>query len=665
MWFLRRLLGVLLLAECALAASTPRPNVLLITVDTTRADRMGFLGCTRGLTPNLDALAKQGVVFERAYSQYPLTVPSHATILSGTYPQFHRVNDFGIPLGKDVPYLPQILGEQGYKTGAFVASSLLDPTSGWVPGFGRGFDTYDADFHAVPGKDDRYQTLEHRAGYVVAHALAWLKSNSSGPFFAWVHLYDPHIPYDPPEPFKSRYASAPYDGEIAYADSELGKLFAELRARGLYDNTVIAVMSDHGEAFGEHGEINHGIFLYDATIHVPLLFKMPEQHFAGTRVDARAGLVDVVPTILDAVGIAVPKAVQGKSLVPLMKPEGESSPALAELKNRPAYSETDYPHRDYGWSSLRALRADKYLFVKAPRQELYDQSTDPDADHNLATSAPAVTQTLAGRLDSFREKTASSDKPKAADVDPRLVQQLAALGYVGGTHANEPPGAEMTGADPKDKIEVANHVQRALIEIEDGHLPEAIAMLEKIRAQAPGEEIVWRTLGAAYLGQENFEKAVPVLRKDSEMNPDFSLGHYRLGEALFNTNDLEGAKAELQTAIAKSTLVNLKYAATLHFFLAGIYRKMADSADAYKELHLAVELDPENYDANLTLGRLLSMDGSPADGLPFLQKAVKLQPNSFEPHLFLGDALTQLGREMEATAQHQEAERLQGEQQNP
>ena len=618
---------------------------------------MGFLGSKRGLTPNLDTLAKQGVVFSRAYSQYPLTVPSHATILSGTYPQYHRVIDFGLPLSKSVPFLPDILHQHGYATAAFVATTALDPKSGWVPGFARGFDTYDAEFHE--DSTDRYQNVEHRADYVVGRAISWLKDHPKGPFFAWVHLYDPHEPYDPPEPFKKRFASEPYDGEIAFADSQLGKLFDDLRARGLYDNTLIAVMSDHGEAFGEHGEFSHGIFLYDETIHVPLLLRLPNNQFAGQRVDARVGLVDVVPTILDEAAIATPKEVQGESLVPLMKPSDNAMPALAKLKNRPAYSESDYSHRDFGWSSLRSLREEKYLFVEAPRKELYDQSADPGALHNLAQGSPAVTQALSSKLAAFREKTANAAKTGNPDVDPQLVQKLAALGYVGGGRANEPPGAEMKGDDPKDKIDTFNKVEKALLAGAEGRGEDEVKLLEELYKKDPNVEVVCRNLGDTYLRLEQFDKALPVLRKAEELNPELSQTHYQIGQALLNTGDLGGAKKELQLAIAKSTLMNLKYAGTLHFFLAGIERKMGDSAEAFKELRLSLQIDPDDYRTNLTLGRLLSLDGDPTSGLPYLQKAAKLDPKSYEPHLFLADAYTQLGRQMEATAQQMEAERLQ------
>src|SRR5882757_9515708 len=234
MFLMRCLLCVLCLMGAGTAGTSklPPPNVILITLDTMRADRMGFLGSQRGLTPSLDALARQSVVFTRAYSQVPLTTASHATILTGTYPQFHQVNDFGVPLAADIPFAPDILRARGYHTAAFIGSLVLDPTSRSAPGFDRGFDTFDAGFHRRHPGENRYQAIERRGGEVVAHALGWLSQHPRGPFFLWVHLYDAHDPYDPPEPYKSRYAASPYDGEIAYADSAVGKLLNQLRVRG-------------------------------------------------------------------------------------------------------------------------------------------------------------------------------------------------------------------------------------------------------------------------------------------------------------------------------------------------------------------------------------------------------------------------------------------------
>src|ERR1700746_1226155 len=293
----------------------PRPNILIVTLDTTRADRMGFLGSRGGLTPHLDQLAKQSVVFTHAYSHVPLTTASHSTILTGTYPQFNHVVDFGIPLSATLSYLPDILHHHGYHTGAFVGSLILDPLNGTAPGFDRGFDVYDAGFRVRPRGADRYKTGERRGEVGVNHAITALSKRPPGPFFAWVHLYDAHDPYDPPEPYKTKYAGRLYDGEIAYVDACMGKLFEWLRLQGLFDKTLIAVMADHGESLGAHGENPHGVFLYDETIHVPLVFKLPANRQAGARVESRVQLIDVAPTILQAAGVAIPKEVQGESLL--------------------------------------------------------------------------------------------------------------------------------------------------------------------------------------------------------------------------------------------------------------------------------------------------------------------------------------------------------------
>ena len=323
MRFLPWLSGTILLAGLLSAYASPpsktsasHPNIVLITLDTTRADRMGFLGSDRGLTPNLDALSRQAVVFSHAYAQVPLTTPSHAAILSGTYPQFSHVNYMGDTLDKSLPFLPDILHHKGYQTAAFVGALVLDPKK-LAPGFERGFDVYDADYHRRRPGEDNYHSIERRGEDVVSRALSWLSKRPPGPFL-WVHLNDPHDPYTPPEPYQTRYRSEPYDGEIAYTDASLGKLFAALKTRGIFDSALIAVMADHGEAFGEHGEKHHGIFLYDETIHVPLLIKTPRQHSARKFVN-RVGLVDVAPTILQAAMLPVDGAMQGKSVLDLMK----------------------------------------------------------------------------------------------------------------------------------------------------------------------------------------------------------------------------------------------------------------------------------------------------------------------------------------------------------
>ena len=651
MHLLRYLLSLLLLASSAFAATAPKPkppNVILITLDTTRADRMGFLGSTRGLTPNLDALAKRSVVFTHAYSQVPLTTASHATILTGTYPQFHQVNDFGVPLAEDLPYAPYIFRGNGYHTAAFVGSLVLDPETRSAPGFERGFDTYDAGFHRRRMDEDRYRSMERRGGEVIGRALDWLTVHRDGSFFIWIHLYDAHDPYDPPEPFKTRYASAPYDGEIAYVDAAVGKLLSWLRLRGLYDNSLIAVMADHGEALGEHGESTHGIFLYDETIHVPLLFKLPQGRSAGTRVDTRAGLVDVLPTMLEAAGIAVPAEVQGESLLTMLAP--------AASRERPAYAASDYPHRTFGWSSLQSLRTGKYLFVEAPRKELYDQAADPKELNNLSAASTAVTNTLSSQLEAFRQKTSTTKEAPKVAPDPGLQERLNALGYVAtdSTSASM-PGIKETGADPKDKAEIVNLLHRAEMLKEENHFQEAVPLFERVIGLEPNLPITYLQLGTTLSALKNYQKAVPVLKKAVEMRPDLTVPRYQLGSALFETDDFAGAAEQFETTVARSP--NWPEA---HLSLATAYARLDRLKDAIPEYEKVIELRPNHYSAHLLLGRAQTLSGEPALAVPNLLKAVALQPKSPEAHRFLADAYAALGQQADEDRERSEAKRLAG-----
>src|SRR5215472_7410510 len=443
-------------------APAAHPNIILITLDTTRADRMDFLGSKRGLTPNLDVVAKQAVVFSHAYSHVPLTTASHTTILTGTYPQFNHVVDFGIPLSAKLDYLPDLLHRNGYHTAAFVGSLILDPLDGTAPGFDRGFDVYDAGFHLRRHGMDRYKSVERRAGVVVDRALGWLSQNHTGPFFLWVHLYDAHDPYDPPAPYKQRYASQPYDGEIAYADSAVGKLLSVLRAHGLYDSALIAIMSDHGESLGAHGENTHGVFLYDETLHVPQVIKLPADRAAGRRVETHVGLVDVAPTILREAGITVPKEMQGEPLQPMFSKGTAETKSATATEDRPTYAETDYPHRAFNWSALRAIRTGKYLYIQAPQRELYNQASDPGETHNLSNDSKAVADTLESQLGEFRRKTSQS-LVELTKPDAEQTQKLAALGYVASSDsAGSRDEKLLTGPDPKSKIEVSNLLHDAM-----------------------------------------------------------------------------------------------------------------------------------------------------------------------------------------------------------
>ncbi|MBI3474818.1 MAG: sulfatase-like hydrolase/transferase [Acidobacteria bacterium] len=657
MSLIRRWLCVFWLVANAAAgtvkAPAAPPNVVLITLDTVRVDRMGFMGSSRGLTPNLDTLARQSVVFTRAYSQVPLTTASHATILTGTYPQFHKVNDFGVPLAADLPYAPDLLRARGYRTAAFIGSLILDPGAKSAPGFDRGFETFDAGFHRRRPGENRYQAIERRGDEVVAHALAWLDQHPRGPFFLWVHLYDAHDPYDPPEPFKTRYASAPYDGEIAYADSAVGKLLSQLRVRGLYENSLIAVMADHGEALGEHGESTHGVFLYDETIHVPLLFKLPAERSAGGRVNDRVGLVDVLPTILRVAGSPVPKEVQGESLVPLIGLTPNRTAAGA-ASDRPAYAESDYSHRTFGWSSLRALRTGKFLIIDAPRKELYDQSADPQALHDVSNTSSAVLQTLSGQIEAFRQRTVGSRVAPPTRMDADLQEKLGALGYVAST-AGSPtlPGVKDTAADPKDKIEIVNLLHRAELLEENSQFADSIPLLEDAIAKQSDIPIAYLKLGTALSIVGNYKKAIPVLRKAAELRPDLTVPRYQLGSALFETGDFAGAAVEYETVIAR-----LPDWGEARFSLATTYARLERMPDAIREYKQVIQVRPNHYGAHLLLGRALALTGNAAEAVPYLTKASMLQPNSPEPHAFLADAFLQLGQESDAQREQAEVLRL-------
>ena len=635
---MRRILPVFLLLGLlgGFHAWAEAPNIILITVDTTRADRMGFLGSKRGLTPNLDLVARQGVVFEKAFSQAPLTPVSHATIFTGTYPQFHTVTDFGHPLPSLLPSVPEILQKTGYHTAAFIGSLILDPKANMAPGFDRGFDYFDAGFRPkTDPKEDRYHTIERRAGEVVAHAISWLNKNRQTPFFIWVHVYDPHAPYDPPAPYDSRKDL--YDGEIAYTDAMLGKLFAYLRQRGLYDRALIAVMSDHGESLGAHGESMHGIFLYDETIHVPLLFKLPSQLLAGKRVSSRVRLVDVAPTLLSMLSLPLPPTFQGESLVPLMK---SSTKAVTDL---PAYSETEYPHRAFGWSAIRSWRTGKYLFVRAPKRELYDQILDKDDQRNLAAKSPAVTDTLQTQVDQFYDRTTSfHGKGEQTTPSSEQSENLAALGYVASSAAGK-SSDPLQGADPKDKIEISNILHEGMIAVEDGRYNEAIPMLQHVLADSPAISAAQLQLGIALARVKRYPEAIPALKKAIELVPDAVQAQYELALALYETGSV-AESAPYFEAVAKKRpkWVDAQYS------LASVYARTKRVPEAVELLHRVLELNPEHFRANLLLGRIVFLQGDAASAVPYLEKATQVEPKTGEAHSFLADAYAQLGREADA-----------------
>lgn len=417
----------------------PRPsNVLIVTLDTTRPDRLPAYGYQSASMPALDRLAREGAVFDRAATVAPLTLTAHTSLFTGLYPPHHRVRDNAdAPLDHAHPTLAEVLKGHGFRTAAFVGSSVLDADRG----LSRGFDVYGG----MGAADARTPGKLRRAGNeVVDAALAWLDAGDNSPYLLWVHLYDAHAPCRPPEPYRSRYAADPYEGAIAFADSQVARLLGRLDARHQLDQTAIVVVADHGESLGQHGEDEHGIFLYDSVMHVPLLVRMPGM--APRRISSVTSLVDIMPTILDALSIA-PVSADGISLISAIR-------GATPTDDRALYSESFYPQR-FGWSPLRALRDGRFKLIDAPRPELYDLEADPFEEQNIYADRNVVATAMASRLAAFSESLGPA-RAEAARVPSELRERLAALGYVGGA----PRAHKAMGRDPKDFIAEYNQIGR-------------------------------------------------------------------------------------------------------------------------------------------------------------------------------------------------------------
>jgi arylsulfatase A-like enzyme len=413
----------------------PAWNVLILTLDTTRADRLGAYGFAAANTPNIDRVAREGVLFEQAESAAPLTLPAHTSLFTGRFPFQHGVRDNGAVLDPGELTLAQVLQTRGFRTAAFPASYVLDAR--W--GLTRGFDLYDGTF-GYRGDGSPGHGMRRSADQIVDRALAWLDTASDARFFGWLHFYDAHTPYDPPQ--GQAYTATGYQGEIAFIDSQIGRVLAFLDARHLRDHTLVVLVGDHGESLGEHGERTHGLFVYEAVTRVPLIISAPSSRMRGRRVTDVVRSVDVMPTVLDLLGIRVPSSVAGMTLAPRMI--GATREAEVDT-----YSETMYPRYHFGWSGLRALRAGRFKLIDAPRPELYDLATDPGEEHNLYQLRPALAAALVRRLRA-REPNGTGRTPGGHAIDPDTAARLAALGYVSGVALERESTTSL--ADPKDQI---------------------------------------------------------------------------------------------------------------------------------------------------------------------------------------------------------------------
>jgi arylsulfatase A-like enzyme/Flp pilus assembly protein TadD len=609
------------------------PNVFLITIDTLRADHVHCYGYDRIRTPALDALAKDGILFAEAFTPSPITNTSHTSILTGLLPSTHGVTDFAIPLAGENQTLAELLKKQSYETAAFIGSVVLDSKE-FAPGLDRGFDFYDNFPHPARTKS-RWGRLERRGENVVQHASAWLNANPASPRFVWIHLYDPHDPYEPPPPYSEIYKERLYDGEIAYADSVLAGFVSFLKKHAWYDHSIIVVVGDHGEGLGEHREKTHGIFLYDSTTHVPLIMKVPNQRTAGRVVKAQVRTLDILPTILDLLHISPPTRLDGESLRPYFS-AGQDS-------DRIVFGETDYPLR-FGWAPLRSIRADGLKFIEAPRPELYDLTRDPQEETNNYAPWDVSVQKFRAMLADGRRK-ASPTSPSARTIPQSTIDELKALGYL--TRADDESSTNSAEPsllpDPKDKIEEQNLLHQAMIASEDGRSGEARATLEKVVELDPQSVAALGQLGQLELQMKDYPKAAHHLSLAHQLRPGDSTLAFDEGRAKEGNGDLAGAKEALEVSL---TLNPAHLDARL--LLGKVDLKLKDLKAAEDEFEAALLLQPENREAQLGMAKVQLASGKFRETVKQLEAMEVSQPSNAEILDLLVQSYTALGEKEKA-----------------
>ncbi len=611
--------------------------MILVTLDTVRADHIGCYGDRNVSTPNIDGLARVGVRFSHAYSAVPITLPSHTCIMTGSYPMATGMHDFsGNSLSPKIPTLATILRNHGYATGAFIAAAVLDPRFG----LNQGFDVYQGHFKFSRLNQANLDQMARPGNEVMDGALAWLRSSAHPPFFIWVHLYDAHYPYKVPEPFESEYRTHPYDGGIAFDDAQVGRLLDYLRKHGLFDHSIIAITADHGEGLGQHGEATHGFFIYNSTLHVPLIIAAPGLKPRVVR--QSASLVDVMPTILQILHITIPPTVQGRSLYGEMLGKSGGPPSVI-------YSETYLPLLHFGWSELRGLQENGWKYIDAPRPELYDIRTDPGETKNLAPTHRAMADTMRHRLyDVIRRFTPASHNAMAQKtmMDPEMAARLRSLGYVAisvGT-VGEANGKSL--ADPKDRIQVYDLVDAAMTEGQHGHYQESLAKLSRAVTMAPHCLPIHylKALDEYHVG--NYEESLAEFQEVLKLDPTDALATYYMGLAEVELHNYDAAGQAFTRALK---LDPTNYFADYNLGVVKI--KQNDVNGAVELFQQAVKLNPDYADALEALGELdLYLKRIP-EAIQALEHLVAVEPNSPKAHFELGRAYQAAGRTADAERQ--------------
>ena len=589
-------------------------NIVLITLDTTRADHLGAYGYAQAKTPNLDSIARNGVRFANAYAQVPLTLPSHSSLLTGTYPLTHGVHNNGayvLPPGAVT--LADVLKGKGLKTAAFVASFSVDSRFG----LDKGFDIYDDNFQE--GTPFKAANAERKAEQVYEAFIPWFDKLKDEQFFCWIHLFDPHLPYSPPSPYREQFADRLYDGEVAYMDYIIGQVMRKLMDKKLLGKTLIVVAGDHGESFGEKGESGHGVFLYDNVLRVPLML-YAENHLPPQKVvDARVRLIDVLPTVLDLLNLPKPAAVQGRSLLPYIQRK--------EKADLDSYIETSYPKENFGWAPFVGLISGAWKYIRAPKEELYNLKSDPGEERNAFASAGRTAADLKKRLDELiREAVVPGVTAKQA-LTAEEIARLRSLGYVDYSD----PTARGAAADPKDKIEELKMIQDAERFEFEGNFQAAAELQEKMLVLRPGAASSYIGLALARARMKDFDAAVAVLKRGIEKVPNSELLMTRLGYTYLVMGKLQDALVMMAKVIEINPR-SIDGLTAISVLLDGSGRK--DEARAYFEKALTVE--PENRFLRTSYGQNLASAGRVEEAIGIFAKLTQDFPLDGQAWQLLG-----------------------------
>ena len=632
-----------LAAERPGSRTVPRPNLVLITIDTLRPDHLHCYQYEQIQTPSIDSLAADGIRFEQAYTPLPVTLPSHSVILTGTYPMMSGMHDFsGNKLNPKQPTLATVLRARGYDTGAVVAAAVLDRRFGLNQGFDFYYDHFDFSRLAETNLD----LMERPANEVIDQTLAWLAKPRKKPFFLWVHLYDPHHPYKPPAPFNEKYKSNLYDGEIAFADAQLGRLLRYLKEHTLYDRTLVALTGDHGEGLGEHGEKTHGFFIYNSTLHVPLIIKPPQRvKFAAKVLSKQISLVDLMPTLLGLLNTPVPAEVQGKNLAGLLLRGGEGEAS-------PLYSETFLPRIHFNWSELRGLNARDYHFIDGPKPELYDVSKDPHELRNLFAEKQAVSGELRGRLTTvIRQYTPAHELAQKSILDPELADRLRSLGYTAFAAGEDSPVSDRKLPDPKDRIQVYETVTEAIDDSQHGRFQESIEKLKTTLATEENSVPIHYLLGLNYYRTKDFASAVVEFKKALDLSPNYMLAVFNLGLA----HAALGNDDESITYLKRTLQLDpTNFTAAFDLGVAYLHKQMIpESTEAFRQ---SVTIYPDFAPGYKALGEMLVYQGKVDEGLKELRTSVRLAPGDPRNHEALAKALQAKGLNIEAAEEMRKAQ---------